>query len=446
MCASRPSLARARRPKSGAARFLVLAVLALLILPVAAVADDGNGPADAIAPGVYRLDGFDPSLPLDDLEPLRRIVGAARVVGLGESFHTSGGFYQLKHRVFRFLVEEMGFRVFGFETPWLNAEPLVAYVQTCEGNLATLLDGLSRPWRSAEVGDLLQWMCEWNRSHPNPSDRLHFYGFDNQRQAQGNGGTLIAYLEKIGFGADHPWIQGIQTCDGVVETFWPAQPFPAELYEQCQEALTEVAGFFDVNEKALTQRTSREELAWARIHLVGQQAWQEMLFFLPTDFLRSYNARERGMAYVAQAIRNLRFPNARVALWGHNGHIMYDAVPYVGTPGMGNYLSEALGSRYVAVALTASEVYADWVPAGRCGLVDLSVPSAVAVEDVLRGFGEGALLVDLDPRGSHPSLLEPGAVYGLADGAFVPAEQFDALLYLKASPAMHPTAWAPCQP
>jgi erythromycin esterase-like protein len=446
MCASRPSLARARRPRSGAARYVVLAISALLVLPAAAVADDGNGPADTIAPGVYRLDGFDPSLLLDDLEPLRRIVGDARVVGLGESLHTSGGFYQLKHRVFRFLVEEMGFRVFGFETPWFNAEPLAAYVKTCEGDLTTLLDGLSRPWRSTEVRDLLQWMCEWNRSHPSPADRLHFYGFDNQRQAQGNGEALIAYLETIGLAADHPWIQGIQACDGVVETFWPSLPFPAERYDRCQDALAAVAGHFDGNEKALVHRTSRDELAWARIHLVGQQAWQEMLFFLRTDFLRSYNARERGMAYVAQAIRDLRFPNARVALWGHNGHVMHDSVPYVGTAGMGNYLSESLGSRYVAVALTASEVYADWVPAGRCGRVNLSVPGALAVEDVLRGLGERALLVDLDPRGSHPSFLEPGAVYGLADGAFVPSEGFDALLYLESSPAMHPLAWAPCQP
>lgn len=430
----------------GLVRVLGLAILAVLILPVGAFAGDGNSPDGTIAPGVYRIDGFDPSLPLTDLEPLRHIVGGARIVGLGESRHTSGGFYQLKHRVFRFLVEEMGFRVFGFETPWFNAEPAAAYVQTCEGDLAAVIEGLSRPWRSTEVRDLLQWMCEWNQSHSNPEDRLYFYGFDNQRQARGNGEALIAYLEQIGLGADHPWVQGIQACDGVAEVFWPALPFPAARYEQCQAALAATAGYFDENERALTQQTSREELAWARIHLVGQQAWQEQLFFLTADFLRAFNVRDRGMAYVAQAIRELRFPNERVALWAQNGHLMYDAVPYVGTPGMGNYLSAALGSRYVAVAITASEVYTDWVPAGYCGLANLAVPGAVTVEDVLRGLGEEALLVDLDPRGSHPPLLEPGTAYGLADGVFVLAEGFDALLYLKTSPAMHPLAWAPCQP
>jgi len=432
---------------SGPVRFLVLTLLALLILPAATFASGGNSHSGTVAPGVYRIDGFDPGLPLGDLEPLRNIVGSARVVGLGESVHTSGGFYQLKHRVFRFLVEEMGFRVFGFETPWFNAEPAAAYVQTCQGDLSAVIEGLSRPWRSTEVRDLLQWMCEWNQSHSNPHDRLYFYGFDNQRQAQGNGDGLIAYLERIGFGSDHSWIQGIRACDGVVDTFWPSRPLTADRYEQCQSALSSVAGYFDQNEKALIKRTSKEDLAWARIHLVGQRAWQEQLFFASSDFLRSYSARERGMAYVAQAIRGLRFPNERVAIWGHNGHVMHDAIPYVGIPGMGNYLSEELGNHYVAVALTASEVYVDWVPAGYCGLKGgLTVPGSLQVEDVLRHPGEEALLVDLDPRGSHPSSLDPNAVYGLADGAFVLKGGFDALFYLRTTPAMHPLAWAPCRP
>ncbi|HSF42349.1 MAG TPA: erythromycin esterase family protein, partial [Thermoanaerobaculia bacterium] len=76
-----------------------------------------------VQPGVWRLPhGNDPTLPLDDLEPLRSLIGKATVVGLGETIHTSGGYYRMKHRAFRFLVEKMGFRVFAFESPWENAE------------------------------------------------------------------------------------------------------------------------------------------------------------------------------------------------------------------------------------------------------------------------------------------------------------------------------------
>jgi len=45
--------------------------------------------------GIHRIDGVDPSLPSTrDLHALRGIVGGARMVGLGESVHTSGGFHQ----------------------------------------------------------------------------------------------------------------------------------------------------------------------------------------------------------------------------------------------------------------------------------------------------------------------------------------------------------------
>ncbi len=67
--------------------------------------------ATEIEPGIYRIEGLGDSLPKDDLEPLAGIVGKAELVGLGEAVHTSGDFYRAKFRIFRYLVEELGFRV-----------------------------------------------------------------------------------------------------------------------------------------------------------------------------------------------------------------------------------------------------------------------------------------------------------------------------------------------
>jgi hypothetical protein len=44
-----------------------------------------------------------------DLAPLREIVGAARIVGIGESTHWIHEFYQIRHRLTRFLIEKLGF-------------------------------------------------------------------------------------------------------------------------------------------------------------------------------------------------------------------------------------------------------------------------------------------------------------------------------------------------
>ena len=285
---------------------------------------------------------------------------------------------------------------------------------------------------------MLQWMCGWNQAHPD--DRVHFYGFDIQNQAAPDGEALIAFLKRLGARDADPRIAGIQACDGVVtDYFFEGLPFPPELYQQCQGALTEIATYFDGAEKTIAEQTSREDLAWARVHLVGEQTWQEEIFYLDSDTTRAVSARDRGMAYVAQPIRDLRFPHARTALWAHSGHIAKDGQSAYFQDTMGGFLDAELGNKYRAFALTAYDTSLNWSITRRCGLFHLLGPNAV--EQVFHNLGQGALLADL---GGHPTFLQPGVSYALGGNPMVPAEHFDAVIYLESSPAMHPLGWAPC--
>jgi len=65
----------------------------------------------------------DPAAALDDLAPLGRSVGGARIVGLGESAHGAAEELELKLRVLRFLVEERGFRCVAWEEDWATGQP-----------------------------------------------------------------------------------------------------------------------------------------------------------------------------------------------------------------------------------------------------------------------------------------------------------------------------------
>src|SRR5204862_2665120 len=59
-----------------------------------------------------------PGSDLKDLEPLRRSIGNARVVGLGEATHGTREFFQLKHRMMEYCVSQLGFTVIGFEAAY----------------------------------------------------------------------------------------------------------------------------------------------------------------------------------------------------------------------------------------------------------------------------------------------------------------------------------------
>ena len=55
--------------------------------------------------------------------PLKKIIGEARIVALGEATHGTHEFFQMKHRMLEFLVEEMGFNTFAMEAAWPASQP-----------------------------------------------------------------------------------------------------------------------------------------------------------------------------------------------------------------------------------------------------------------------------------------------------------------------------------
>lgn len=65
------------------------------------------------------LDPGDPDV--SDLAALCDLVGDARVVCLGESAHGVSEYYQLKDRLVRFLVSELGFSALGMESGFSEA-------------------------------------------------------------------------------------------------------------------------------------------------------------------------------------------------------------------------------------------------------------------------------------------------------------------------------------
>jgi len=434
-----PVRVSSRRRIRGTAVFFVL----MLAAGLCAAKPRPKPPAGfPILPGVYRLDGSDPELPTADLQPLKKILGNTPVVALGESVHTSGGYYEMKHRLLRFLVQEMGFRVFALESPWPGADQVAAYVETCDGSPEDALRGIFGVWQSAETRDMVQWMCEWNRGHGKAKDRIHFYGFDVQ-QPDYDGPALLAFLSRIGIGDDDPIAEGIRQCDSVTGPL-TVKFVPEDKHGQCLAALDAVEALFARDERSIVRKTSRWDFEWARISLVGVRAWEGQMYYYQgagRDRSLSYSERDSGMAYVLQTIRRLRYPNQKTVVWAHNAHIGKDTPYTYYAKNMGAYLRESLGASYAAVALISSEVEIDWPGVG-CG--PIARPSSNSVETLLHNLGADFALVDLSFPGTDQPFLDPGRQYVLGGGSTVPRDQFNAVVYLGHSRKMSPLRWSSC--
>jgi erythromycin esterase-like protein len=113
-----------------------------------------------------------------DMQPLKKIVGDARIVELGEATHGTREFFQLKHRMLEFLASQEGFSIFSIEANMPEAYRLNDFVLNGNGDPKALLKGMYFwTWNTEEVLDMILWMREFNKSG---KGRIEFTGFDMQ--------------------------------------------------------------------------------------------------------------------------------------------------------------------------------------------------------------------------------------------------------------------------
>ncbi|MFZ1145578.1 MAG: erythromycin esterase family protein [Bryobacteraceae bacterium] len=168
---TRPSQMRKKQ------RFLPCILLALAVAPYAWSADDQPA-IEWMRANAIRLATPEAGHGFADMQPLKQVVGNARIVALGEATHGTREFFQLKHRMLEFLATEMGFTIFSIEANMPEAYRLNDYVLNGNGDPKKLLKGMYFwTWDTEEVLDMIRWMREFNKSG---KGRVEFTGFDMQ--------------------------------------------------------------------------------------------------------------------------------------------------------------------------------------------------------------------------------------------------------------------------
>src|SRR5271170_5625628 len=127
-----------------------------------------------------------------DLDPLKNVVGNARIVELGEATHGTREFFQLKHRMVEFLASQKGFTIFSIEANMPEAYRVNDFVLNGNGDPKELLKGMYFwTWNTQEVLDMILWMRAFNSSG---KGRIEFLGFDMQfpKVAAENVRTFVA--------------------------------------------------------------------------------------------------------------------------------------------------------------------------------------------------------------------------------------------------------------
>jgi erythromycin esterase len=276
-----------------------------------------------------------------DLQPLKQMVGDARIVALGESTHGTHEFFQLKHRVFEFLVREMGFTVMGMETPMPEAVDLNQYVLTGIGDPVKALSN-THNWRydTEEILDLIRWMRDYNRNPAN-AHKLKFYGFDLQDSARA-AQVVLAYLRRVD-PADASAVEPVLRL--------LSNPLTKEDYalsksrvEQCARVTAGILHRFDDRRSDYVRLSSAGE--WSVVRQNARVLTQYLARFGGGD---TRPARDRAMASNVEWILDEEGPDTKIALWAHNYHVA------VQTDHMGDFLRRRFGDAMVVFGITFNQ-------------------------------------------------------------------------------------------
>jgi erythromycin esterase len=282
----------------------------------------------------------------DDMQPLKTIIGDARIVALGESAHCNGSFSRAKHRIVEFLVTDMDFTVFAIEATFPGALELNDYILTGEGDPERALGALVyAAWNTEEILTMIKWMRQYNSTH---EKKVKFYGFD-VRVAGGSAKAIYNYLRKI---------KGTNDYDKLLSNLinpWTAQKFrqsPKEEKYSAKEEIENLITYLEnkkpvLNKKTPSEQKIQEHKQWSLVvqHARVLRQYIEFRSLLPnrskaTDF------RDKNMAENVRWLADYE-KGAKIILWAANAHVMT-------TPGsgcMGSYLRQSFGKDMVVFGL-----------------------------------------------------------------------------------------------
>ena len=375
------------------------------------------------------IETADPTSGHADLIPLKEMIGDSRIVALGEGTHGTSEFFKMKHRIVRYLAEEMDFTVFAIEANMPEARMVNRYVLTGEGDPKKALSGLYFwTWDTSEVLAMIEWMKDYNLSG---KGRIEFYGFDMQFPD-----VAMANVREFVGKADPEFVAHLEEHYGQVEEISQAVRKTRDRskidFEKWYDAAKQVYGHLVSRRDSYAESLDTLEVDWIiQDALVVLQAAEASM--------KGKRSRDESMADNLDWILAHTPPGTKVVTWAHNGHVSKNLGTF---KSMGHYLSERHGEDMVVFGFAFHT--GEYTAVGKNGInvYGTSPSEPGSVEWFLKSSGIPQMILNLreasgEDKGARWLMqeLDFRSIGAMAmDYAFSPhkiTEEFDALIYFE---------------
>jgi erythromycin esterase len=353
---------------------VVALLVALALLPACGLAQEPAGPDQEArvawlkkhAINVRSIDPNDDDFA--DLEPLRKVIGDARVVQLGEQSHGDGAAFHAKARLVKFLHQKMGFDVLAFESGLYDCRKAWALLKDGKDPYEAVRQGVFGIWTASEQ---FQPVIDYLGKAAKSDRPLELCGFDCQFSARASRDHLLDDVKAVLAHLDEKALNAptratlLEALDGLVKD--QGEPAPAVQEEQ-RKALAAFAKALaaaqpgpklSAEELAFWRQLAASNVAQAESHWLGKKPGK-------IDYIALTNARDPQMAKNLVWLAREAYPKRKIIVWAASLHLMRNPAtvkPLKGLPAdyykdvvtMGHEVWKALGKETYTLAFVAAE-------------------------------------------------------------------------------------------
>lgn len=361
----------------------------------------------------------------DDIRPIERMIGDAKIVGLSEGIHAAAEPLIFRNRLFKHLVEHLGFNAIAIESGIVESRLLNDYVTQGRGEFdAVLREGLSvGSGTFRQNGELIRWMREYNARLPPNAVKVQIFGLDvpgspgNRDAARGPDTALRTALDYLRL-VDP---QAAALMRSRIETFLPVLKGTngyGDLKELERDTLTaaiaDLVSLIERQRLAYVAKSSKDDFDWAERAAIGARQTDTWFRRMPVGWKLkdgfawtrySQQVRDRAMADNLEWVRSRLGARGRVLVFAAAGHLastsvqipdhaVREMVPF------GAHLEDRYGSDFINILNLVVNGEIKYCSANPRRVMPLKPPPESATETLFAAVSVPQYLLDL--RGAPP--------------------------------------------